>query len=54
MQIIDQSAQRTIAAVQIFFWGVLSLITLKKADGINVHLQKAQADYKEASSKDKI
>mgnify|MGYP000936663599 CR=1 FL=1 len=54
MQIIDQSEQRTIAAIQMFFWGVLSLVTLKKADGINLRLKKAQATYSEASSKDRI
>lgn len=54
MHIIDQSEHRTIAMMQIFFWGALSLVTLRKSDGINDRLQKAREEYKEASSKDRI
>lgn len=54
MHIIDQSERRTIAMMQIFFWGALNLVTLRKSDRINDRLQKAREEFKEASSKDRI
>lgn len=54
MHIIDQSEQRAIALIQIYFWGGLSLITLKRLEGINDRLEKAQREYKESLSKDRV
>ncbi|HIV81231.1 MAG TPA: hypothetical protein H9994_00840 [Candidatus Salinicoccus merdavium] len=54
MQIIDQPERRAIAMMQIYFWGSLSLIRLRRSDGINDRLQKAREEHREASSKDRI
>lgn len=54
MHIVDQSVQRMISRIQCVFWGALSLMTFKKADGINHQLKKAEEAFREASAKDRI
>ena len=54
MQIIDQSERSAIALMQIYFWGALSLITLRKSEVFNLRLQEVRKEYREASSKNRV
>lgn len=54
MHIIDQSERRTIALMKIYFWGALSMVTLKKSASFNSRLKKAREEFKEAASKHRI
>ncbi|SDL05622.1 hypothetical protein [Lacicoccus qingdaonensis] len=54
MHIIDQSERRTVAMMKIYFWGALSVVSLKKSASFNDRLKKAQEEFKEAASKHRI
>ncbi|SOC42813.1 hypothetical protein [Salinicoccus kekensis] len=54
MQVVDQSGQRAVLAMQVIFMTFLKLVTFGRSENINRQLEKMKEEYKEISQEDRL
>lgn len=54
MQVVDQSGQKAVLAVQIIFMTLLKLVTFGRIGGISRQLGKMKEEYREISQEDRL